>query len=421
MESSQKPRDRVPCITNMPGGGRSGSNVRRRPACIGDIRRRSSSLSQVSFEAAPGELERRDSGTSTRSGQHHRPLRRRSSGLDVMKERSLEDALAAELVNETFRCSVAPDARKELQKLVRRVSGTVLHIGWPFNWYFTYCDLLRLDYFSHLNIKGLEKVFLCCDRFLLPVGTACQGEPGRAPLAIFIGEGGRVYCYAPSGDCVYLISRSGFHGFVSNGLRNFAPLREELGWTHFDSGGDLGWEFVVARDLMSLWRLCMKHEGSVFSWVDNRESMTTCVLNGGQTYESPHHPTWLKDTGSLNVLQIFTVKAVQVEPHRRLDISILVNECGLVFGVHPETNRAHFLARGLQTFFNVGFLRFNNNYCFGRDCFSHPESVLPAFRATSCPRDVFCRRLRKKRGLFGGSSSPRSLPPTLSSSPLLRR
>ncbi|AAR31607.1 tegument protein UL43 [Human betaherpesvirus 5] len=404
------PRDSIPCITNVSADTRGRTRPsrpatvpQRRPARIGHFRRRSASLSFLDWpDDSVTEGVRTTSASVAASAARFDEIRRRRQSInDEMKERTLEDALAVELVNETFRCSVTSDARKDLQKLVRRVSGTVLRLSWPNGWFFTYCDLLRVGYFGHLNIKGLEKTFLCCDKFLLPVGTVSRCEAiGRPPLPVLIGEGGRVYVYSPVVESLYLVSRSGFRGFVQEGLRNYAPLREELGYVRFETGGDVGREFMLARDLLALWRLCMKREGSIFSWRDGNEALTTVVLNGSQTYEDPAHGNWLKETCSLNVLQVFVVRAVPVESQQRLDISILVNESGAVFGVHPDTRQAHFLARGLLGFFRVGFLRFCNNYCFARDCFTHPESVAPAYRATGCPRELFCRRLRKKKGLF---------------------
>ncbi|AEV80407.1 tegument protein UL43 [Cercopithecine betaherpesvirus 5] len=303
------------------------------------------------------------------------------------------------LVRECFSCSVSTkDAPKRLMKFVRKVNGETFSIAWPPGWYFTFSDFLRAGPFGHLNIRDLEKKYLCCDKFLLPVGTVTDSkELAKVTqiLVILISEGGRVFAHDSSHDSVHLISRVGFHSLLTDGLMKYPPLREAIGPIRYGCGDALALEFQFNYDLISLWRLCQKKEGQEFSWVCDDDLMCATVVGGVRAYESPGHQNWIKDTGSINVLQIFLVGMLWRGKWR--EIPILINDQLRVFGVNPESHRVEYLAINLPAFFKVGVLRLGNQQQYCRDSFNPKKGrvLAPAYRPTGCPRELFCRNLTK--------------------------
>ncbi|AKI29786.1 tegument protein UL43 [Mandrillus leucophaeus cytomegalovirus] len=305
------------------------------------------------------------------------------------------------LARQVFACSVSSkNAPKRLMKFVRKVSGESFPIAWPNGWYFTFCSLVRQDFFGHLNIKELGKKYLCCDQYLLPVGTVSDNyslAKVRCVLVILVGEGGRVFVHDPCHDSVYLISRVGFHALLSDGLSNYAPLRERIGPLRYSIGESLA--FIFQQDhqnLLELSRVCQKHAGREFAWVCNEELMSALVVST-PAYENPAHQDWIKSTGSSNVLQVFSLLTQWKQ--KWLEIIVFVNDQLRVFGVNPETKCTEYLAFNLPAFFRVGVLRLGNQQQYWRDCFSSKKGrdVAPAYRPTGCPKELFCRKLVHKK------------------------
>ncbi|QQL09858.1 Ba69 [Baboon cytomegalovirus] len=303
------------------------------------------------------------------------------------------------LARQAFDCSVSSkDPSGRLMKFVRKVNGETFPIAWPEGWCFTFCSFLRQTFFGHLNIKDLEKKYLCCDNYLVPVGTVSDSGKlaiVRRVLVVLVGEGGSVFIHDPCHDSVYLISRTGLHALRTEGLMNYCPLREKCGPVRYSIAESLAYDFQKDHSFMGLFRLCQKYDGREFAWACNEDLMSALVVSV-VAYENPAHQDWIKSTGSINVLQVFLLLAQWKQKWR--EITIFVNQQLRVFGVNPETGRPEYLALNLPAFFRVGLLRLGNQQQYWRDCFNPKKDrdAAPAYRPTGCPRELFCRKLHKK-------------------------
>ncbi|AEV80748.1 tegument protein UL43 [Aotine betaherpesvirus 1] len=309
-------------------------------------------------------------------------------------------AVSCDLVDMTYRASVDSGAPKNLLSLVRIRHGTKLLLPWPVGWHFTYYDFRRKGGPHSLSIKGIFKNYLCCDKFAVPVGiVGSEGGVNSFALVVVIGEKGRCYVYSYLEDAIYLVSRQGFKHLFEVGLYNLPPLRDEFSPSVALANGSLS-EFVAATDLLSCWRLCRQHEGRVYAWSCDAHSVSLTVCGDHVLENRALHNEWLQATGSVNLINVF--EATAWVDRAWLRIPILVNESGAVFGVDVDNHRTYFLARDLETFFKVAFLRFRNTYRYTNGCFergagtaSASASVPAAFAPTDCPREVFCRRKKK--------------------------
>lgn len=311
-------------------------------------------------------------------------------------------------VQYVFELSVSDDSLKVLPDFITMKHGVQINIGWPDNWVFTFWDFGRSVEQKDVGAKIIRNQYLCCDRFLIPIGVVHKKdvEPGRPHPTVLTGEGGRVYVYDDREDAVYLVAGR-FVEFYETGLRKFhpvyeihapeTPLCEDPVLKRFATTLTLN-EITNIRDQMLGKEIAITENGVLWGL------FTVCnSLYMGYGFERADE--WRTQAGAHRVDVVMSLGR-WVEGGW-ITIPVLCDDTGKIFCIDPSDEKLYFLAASFRIFLRVGMFRFRNNYRYYRGCYSPAEmersvkqEIGYSFRPTECSRSMFCRAEQKQPGLF---------------------
>lgn len=316
----------------------------------------------------------------------------------------VEDTRRPEVLNDTiqytYELSVSLNASKNLLDFVHLKHGTSIFLPWPKNWVFTYWNF-RKDQIEDMSLTLIKENYLCCDKFVVPVGVVHERaiEPGRQHPVVFIGEGGRVYLHDVVEDAIYLLSFKGFVDFCDIGLEAFHTLKEHMSIMDGTCKDRYLQKFISVLTLTELINVRDQLIGKEVTVNIGNDTQVTLIISNVQStgYTTEKIEQWAKQAESYRIDVFICLRKWFMQ--RWINIPILVDDTMKVFAVDPENGNAYFMAKDVLTFLKIGLLRFQNNYRYYRNCYSNSTiqrvsstGVGTAFRPTDCSRTIYCRR-----------------------------
>nr|WRQ19881.1 MAG: protein m43 [Herpesviridae sp.] len=292
---------------------------------------------------------------------------------------------------DTIKCvhelSLKDDGHRRLVEFVNYKHGKELIVPWPRGWMFTFVSRRRSDLKKNVDVNELRSR-LCCETRLTIVGVVhhVSVDSWRSDSAvILIGVSGTVYMYDRIDMMLSLVAPEGFGQFFDMGLWRVHRFRTmyKLPECEEEEGPFASMARACTNcDVLKIRDAYIGHETILFQKDDAWSILKICDRTS-TSYKEEDVARWVKQISTASADVLFKAKTWM--DGGWLDIVIIASWDGDLFAIDPVDERIHFIARSVREFFNIGLLRFRNNFVYRLNLGYHLPAV---FGPTGCPRGM---------------------------------